>query len=258
MTADYVLAISGSDILSGGGLQADLATFSAHHVFSFLALTCLTSVSDVGFEITPIVREQLDQQLSSLSEVPFKAIKLGLLPNRELLASVREFLKNKQPIPVVLDPVLVFKENQDDAVSEMRDELLTLLPYVTIVTPNLREAELLSGLPIRTLDDMKVAAKVIHGAGARYVVIKGGTRFDTEQAIDLFYDGATYRCLESPILSRNNNGAGCTFASAIAAHLVRGELVSEAVRLAKDFVYHAIEQSNEYGVNQHYEKTTNN
>lgn len=258
MTSNYILAISGSDILSGGGLQADLATFSAHHLFGFVAITCIATVSESGFTISPVNQDLFNQQLASLSEVPFKAIKIGLLPNRETIGGVRTFLTAHPTIPVVLDPVLVFKENDDENISMMRKELLGLVPYATIITPNLREAELLSGIPIRTLDDMKQAAKVLGDMGARRVVIKGGARLSQEKAIDLVYDGEVYQVFESPIVPRNNNGAGCTFASAIAAHLARGEAVIDAVRLAKSFVYHAIEQSNEYGVNQHHEKTTNN
>lgn len=257
MTSDYILAISGSDSLSGGGLQADLATFSAHQLFGFVAITCIATVSATGFEVSAIDGKLFDQQLASLSGVPFKAIKLGLLPNPEIIGAVRAFLSQHPTIPVVLDPVLVFKENNDSQVSLMRQELIDLLPYATIVTPNLREAEILSGIPIFTLEDMKSAASVIHEAGAKRVVIKGGTRLSQEQALDLVYDGKTYHILESPIIDRNNNGAGCTFASAIAAHLARGEAVVDAVGLAKQFVFHAIEQSNEYGVNQHHETTTN-
>lgn len=138
-------------------------------------------------------------------------------------------------------------------VSALRDELLKFLPYATIVTPNLVEAELLTQAKIETLEDMKAAAKKLHDLGAQTVVVKGGNRFSQEIATDVFYDGQDVTVLEYPVLDRNNIGAGCTFASSIASQLVLGKEVPEAVRLSKEFVYRAIQNADKYGVKQGYE-----
>lgn len=243
-----LLSIAGSDILSGGGLQADLLTFHQLDGFPFLATTCLTSIKDGQFEIHPTEIEIFRKQLASLMDVPFAAIKIGLLPNSEIAEATKNFIKAKQVSKIVLDPVLVFKENNDATVVTMAEQIKGMFPYVDIITPNLKEAELLSGVPIIDEKSMLEAAKVLKALGAKSLVIKGGNRLVSDKAIDLYMDPSKWFMLEKPVLSRNNNGAGCTFASAIASYLSKGNEMEKAVELAKDFVYQAIEKSNEYGV----------
>ncbi|WP_155970138.1 bifunctional hydroxymethylpyrimidine kinase/phosphomethylpyrimidine kinase [Streptococcus ruminantium] len=253
MKTNYVLALSGNDIFSGGGLYADLTTYTVHQLHGFVAVTCLTAMTDKGFEVIPTDSHVFAQQLASLKDVPFSAIKIGLLPNVEIAEQALEVIKLHQDIPVVLDPVLVCKETHDTEVSQLRDELLKFFSYVTIITPNLAEAQLLTNRDIKTVEEMKQAALILHELGAKHVVIKGGNRLSKEKAIDVYYDGQDFIVLEAPILSSNNVGAGCTFASSIASQLLLGRSPLEAVRLSKDFVYHAIETSDDYGVVQ-YEK----
>lgn len=255
MKTKYILAISGNDIFSGGGLYADLATYTTHHLHGFVAVTCLTAMTDKGFEVFATDSSVFSQQLKSLKDVPFSGIKLGLLPNVEIAELALAFVKEHADIPIVLDPVLVCKENHDVEVSVLRDELLKFLPYVTIITPNLVEAELLSQKSIQTLEDMKAVAKELHELGAKHVVIKGGNRFSQTVAVDVFYDGQDFHILENPVLNHNNIGAGCTFASSIASQLLLGHPVLEAVQFSKNFVYQAILHSDQYGVKQHYDKT---
>lgn len=255
MKTKYILAISGNDIFSGGGLYADLATYTTHHLHGFVAVTCLTAMTDKGFEVFATDSSVFSQQLKSLKDVPFSGIKLGLLPNVEIAELALAFVKEHADIPIVLDPVLVCKENHDVEVSILRDELLKFLPYATIITPNLVEAELLSQKSIQTLEDMKAVAKELHELGAKHVVIKGGNRFSQTVAVDVFYDGQDFHILENPVLNHNNIGAGCTFASSIASQLLLGHPVLEAVQFSKNFVYQAILHSDQYGVKQHYDKT---
>lgn len=250
----YVLAISGNDIYSGGGLYADLATYTANKLHGFVAVTCLTAMTDQGFEVFGTDTQVFGHQLNSLKDVPFAGIKLGLLPNVEVAELALDFVKAHADIPVVLDPVLVCKESHDVEVSALRAELLKFFPYVNIITPNLVEAELLAQKSIESLDDMKAVAKDLHELGAKTVVVKGGNRFSKEVAVDVFYDGQDFKILEYPILDTNNVGAGCTFASSIASQLVLGKSEQEAVSLSKDFVYQAIKHSDDYGVKQNYEK----
>lgn len=253
MKTNYILALSGNDIFSGGGLHADLTTYTVHKLHGFVAVTCLTAMTEKGFEVFPTDSTIFAHQLTSLKNVPFSAIKIGLLPNVEIAEQALEVIQAHQDIPVVLDPVLVCKETHDTEVSQLRDELLKFFPYVTIITPNLAEAQLLIQRDIQTVEEMKQAARDLYDLGAKHVVIKGGNRLDKDKAIDVYYDGQTIEVLESPILTSNNVGAGCTFASSIASQLLLGKDPLEAVRLSKEFVYRAIETSDEYGVVQ-YEK----
>ncbi|HFI0782211.1 TPA: bifunctional hydroxymethylpyrimidine kinase/phosphomethylpyrimidine kinase [Streptococcus suis] len=253
MKTNYILALSGNDIFSGGGLHADLITYTVHKLHGFVAVTCLTAMTEKGFEVFPTDSTIFAHQLTSLKNVPFSAIKVGLLPNVEIAEQALEVIQAHQDIPVVLDPVLVCKETHDTEVSQLRDELLKFFPYVTIITPNLAEAQLLIQRDIQTVEEMKQAARDLYELGAKHVVIKGGNRLDKDRAIDVYYDGQTIEVLESPILTSNNVGAGCTFASSIASQLLLGKDPLEAVRLSKEFVYRAIETSDEYGVVQ-YEK----
>ncbi|MGT2935163.1 bifunctional hydroxymethylpyrimidine kinase/phosphomethylpyrimidine kinase [Streptococcus castoreus] len=250
MKNNYILAISGNDIFSGGGLYADLATFASHELHGFVAVTCLTAMTEKGFEVFPTQSAIFRHQLNSLRDVPFSAIKIGLLPNKEISQLALEFVISRPDIPLVLDPVLVCKETHDVEVATLRKELLQFFPYATIVTPNLIEAQLLSQKEIKHLDDMKEVADELYRLGAKHVVIKGGDRFSQENAIDLFYDGNHFETLDYPVLEQNNIGAGCTFASSIASQLVKGQSVLEAVRSSKEFVYQAILRSDKYGVKQ--------
>ena len=144
MTNNYILAISGNDIFSGGGLYADLATYTTNKLHGFLAVTCLTALTEKGFGVFATDETVFSHQLNSLKDVPFSGIKLGLLPNVTIADLALDFVKTHQEIPIVLDPVLVCKEKHDVEVSALRDELLKFFPYVTIITPNLVEAELLT------------------------------------------------------------------------------------------------------------------
>ncbi|HFI0256102.1 TPA: bifunctional hydroxymethylpyrimidine kinase/phosphomethylpyrimidine kinase [Streptococcus suis] len=253
MKTKYILALSGNDIFSGGGLHADLTTYTVHKIHGFVAVTCLTAMTEKGFEVIPTDAAVFAQQLASLTAVPFSAIKIGLLPTVEIAEQVLEFIKAHQDIPVVLDPVLVCKETHDTEVSQLRDELLKFLPYVSIITPNLAEAQLLLQKDIQTVEEMEQAAVALYELGAKAVVIKGGNRLGGQQAVDVFYDGREVEVLRSPLLTENNVGAGCTFASSIASQLLLGQDSLEAVRLSKDFVHAAILKSDQYGVIQ-YEK----
>ena len=125
------------------------------------------------FEVIPVDPTTFAQQLNSLKDVPFSAIKLGLLPNVQVADLALDYVKAHAEIPVVLDPVLVCKETHDVEVSALRDELIKFFPYVSIITPNLPEAEILTQSKIQSLDDMKEAARKLHELGAATVVVKG-------------------------------------------------------------------------------------
>lgn len=257
MKNNRILALSGNDIFSGGGLSADLATYTIYRLHGFVALTCLTAVTENGFEVIPTQEEVFQQQLDSLADVAFAGIKLGLLPNVEIAEKALEFVRKRPETTLVLDPVLVCKETHDLAVSALCEELIRFFPYASIVTPNLPEAELLSGMKIDSLEDMKQAAQKLFQLGAKAVIIKGGNRLSQEKAIDVFYDGSDFTIFENPVLVGQNAGAGCTFASSIMSRLVLGDSLLQAVETSKAFVCRAISHADQYGVRQ-YETNENN
>ncbi|MGM0212799.1 bifunctional hydroxymethylpyrimidine kinase/phosphomethylpyrimidine kinase [Enterococcus sp. AZ109] len=242
--AKTILTIAGSDTLAGGGLQADLKTFEHYQLFGLTAITCIAVVEEDEFVIQDLSANLLKQQLQTILDVvDLSGIKIGLIHRPESIQVIKDFLV-KQAVPIVLDPVLAFKETTEVYQSEYRHLLMQeLFPLVDLVTPNLKEAELLSQIEITDEASMKKAAQVIHQAGQTAVVIKGGQRLLGTQAIDLYYDGKTFEVFRMPKLeAKTINGAGCTFASAIASNLVLGKTPLEAIELSKEYVYQAIQQ----------------
>lgn len=238
------LIIAGSDTLSGGGLQTDIRTFSAHNLSVSNVLTCIVTLDSetTAIDICDLPVGLVEQQLQMIAFSSISVIKIGMLANLAVAKQIELFLKRMTTTPIILDPVLALKESgfglSEKIVSFFSERLL---PLADITTPNLREAELLANMTITTLADMEQAAKVIHQFGVKNVVIKGGTRLVGIEAIDLLYDGHDYTYFKAPKLqTTNNNGAGCTFASAIAANVANGLSVTESVTDAKKFVYQAI------------------
>lgn len=236
-----VLTIAGSDIFAGGGLQADLATFSQLDTAGLAAVTCLTTVRE-QFELHPIAASLVGEQLASLAAVDLAAIKLGLLLTEEIVMETKKFLETKS-VPIVTDPVFAFKESKNWREDGLARAIVTeLLPLTTITTPNLAEAEILAEMSITSTADMKKAVVKIRHLGPEVVVIKGGDRLPGKQAIDLIYDGTFTFLEEEKLPQKTVNGAGCTFAAAIAAEIAKGATPKTAVIFAKQFVYGAIRQ----------------
>lgn len=241
------LTIAGSDSTGGAGLQADLKTFQEFGTFGMSAITSIVTMDinnhwshDIETIDPETVRRQLDTIFAGGNP---HALKTGMLGDIRTIALVREMLDHYQPKNIVIDPVLACKGTAGILLSENADTIREqLLPIADVTTPNLIEAGILSGLgELTSIADIEKAATIIHGYGAKNVVIKGGRRFDDHEAIDIFYDGQDFHQLRQPIVhSDNNHGAGCTFAAAITAGLANGQTVLKAVITAKDFVHAAI------------------
>lgn len=250
------LTVAGSDSSGGAGIQADLKTFEEYGTYGFSALTTIVTMDpdqDWHHRVYPIDAALVAEQLKTvLAGGPVAAMKTGMLGSVEIIQVVEAMIKANDQKNVVIDPVMVCKGEDEvlnpDSADAIRD---LLLPLATVVTPNLFEAGVLSGLgKLTTLDDMKQAAIKIHEIGAQNVVIKGGKALDGDHAIDLYYDGQDFTVFETQkIEPAHNHGAGCTFAAAITGGLANGLNVKEAVAKAKDFVTEAIAsgyQFNEY------------
>ena len=255
MTLNKALTIAGSDTSGGAGIQADLKTFQELGVYGMTSLTTIVTMdphNSWAHNVFPIPASTLKPQLETTIEgVGVDALKTGMLGSVEIIEMVAETIEKHNFKNVVVDPVMVCK-GADEALHPETNDCLrdVLVPKALVVTPNLFEAYQLSGLKINSLEDMKEAAKKIHALGAKYVLIKGGSKLGTETAIDVLYDGETFDLLESEkIDTTNTHGAGCTYSAAITAELAKGKPVKEAVKTAKEFITAAIRYSfkiNEY------------
>ncbi|WP_100332529.1 pyridoxine/pyridoxal/pyridoxamine kinase [Bacillus xiapuensis] len=246
MTMKKTLTIAGSDTSGGAGIQADLKTFQEHGVYGMTALTTIVTMdpdNHWSHGVHPLSIDTLEAQLKTAMSVGIDAMKTGMLATAEIIEVAGKHIKANGLDKVVIDPVMVCKGEDEvlnpEAPAAMRE---FLLPLATVITPNLFEAGQLSGAgPIRTVDDMKAAAKQIHDLGAKNVVVKGGKQLEHDKAIDVFYDGADFTVLEAEkIATTYNHGAGCTFAAAITANLANGLSVKESVANAKAFANAAI------------------
>ena len=239
-----VLTIAGFDPSAGAGIAADLKTIAAHNCYGIAAVTALTVQSTQGVQsvhVTPpaVLRAQLDALAGDIS---IAAVKIGMLGNKANAAVVAEFLERGKFAHVVLDPVVKPTAGEAELLDAAGVKFLAadLMKHATVVTPNVVEAELLTGLVIKDLAGMEAAARKLVELGARAVVVKGG---HMEKAVDVLFDGAEMLPLGGDhVKSESAHGSGCTFASAIASQLACGRGLAEAVMLAKTYVTKAIEK----------------
>ena len=239
-----LLTIAGFDPSCGAGLAADLKTFAAHGCYGVAAITALTVQNTQGVEAvhnTPT--SELRAQLEALAkDCTIDAVKIGMLGNRGNAAAVGEFLDANKFAHVVLDPVMKSSsgvELLDPA--GIKYVATELLKRVGVITPNIPEAETLTGMTIKDVAEMEAAARKIVEMGARAVIVKGG---HMEKAIDVLFDGNEMVPLAGDKGKEEAlHGTGCTFASALAAHLAVGRGLVEAATLAKAYVMKAIEKA---------------
>ncbi len=245
-----VMIIGGSDSGGGAGIQADLKTVTALGVYGTTVITAITAQNTLGVQsVHAIPHSSVSEQIDSImSDMGTDAVKTGMLLNDEIVGAVSRKIKEYQLDSVVVDPVLCAKDGSallagDAAVKRLVSELR---PLAAIVTPNIHEAEVLSGVSINRPEHVKEAAKSLRGMGAKNVLIKGGHAPEDWPSVkkgvveDLFYDGNNFRQLVSPKVDTGNaggvHGSGCTLASAIAAGLARGKGVEGAILFAKEFL----------------------
>jgi hydroxymethylpyrimidine kinase / phosphomethylpyrimidine kinase / thiamine-phosphate diphosphorylase len=240
-----ILTIAGSDSGGGAGIQADLKAITLLGGYGMSVLTALTAQNTTGVQaIHEIPASFVEAQIDSvLSDIGVDAIKTGMLMNGEIVEVVSKKIRQYGVQKVVVDPVMVSKSGAPLLRKDAQDALIKkLIPLAWVVTPNLMEASALTGLKVNSLEGMKKATYRIYKLGAKHVVVKGGHL--KGMAIDLLYDGKKFVEMERPrIETKNTHGTGCTFASAIATFLARGDTVLEAARKAKTFITMAIQFS---------------
>ncbi len=237
------LTIAGSDSSGGAGIQADIKTMSALGVYAESVVTALTAQNTMG--VQGVVATDPDfvflQMESVFSDIYPNAVKIGMLPTAEVVHAVGQGLQRFDAQNVVLDPVMV--ATSGDALSEAPavQALFDLLPQASVVTPNIPEAEVLSGMPIETKEDMLAAAKAIRSKGAQAVLVKGGHLAEEADDVLLEANGAVTWLSAQRVETKNTHGTGCTLSSAIASYLAKGETLKHAVAFAKRYLTEAIQ-----------------
>lgn len=239
------LTIAGTDPSGGAGIQADLKTFQEFTCYGMSVITSVVAQNTTGVQdVHHIPVEMIEQQLDSvISDIPFQAFKTGMIANMDMMKIIVNKIADLQ-IPYVMDPVMVATSGDPLIAADARNYLQEyLLPLTTLVTPNVPEAEYMTGKAIKTTEDLQQAAELIvhkHGAGA--ALVKGGHL--AGEAIDFLYDGQKMHSFSSErINTKNTHGTGCTYSAAITALLSKEIPLPKAVKEAKHYVTAAIRQS---------------
>ena len=239
-----VLTIAGSDSGGAAGLQADLRTWALLGVYGLCAITAVTVQNSLHVKgVQSIAADFVAAQMNAvLSDYGAAAVKTGFLGRVDLIRVVAAQCRRYQLPNVVVDPVLVNHKGQAMFPPEVTEAYVShLLPLADLLTPNRREAELLTGLPVNNVDDMETAAVRLHALGAKNCLIKGG--LDGEEMVDIFYDGRSGQQIRSSrIHTPNTHGSGDTLSAAICAYLARDLGMETAVHQAHHFTHRAIGQ----------------
>lgn len=254
------LTIAGSDSGAGAGIQADLKTFAAHGVYGISAITAVTAQNTMGvMRAEPMQADLVTAQLEAvMSDLAPHAAKTGMLANAAIVEAVAAAAQDLELPYLVVDPVLVSSSGDplldDEGVMALKKELLR---RAHAVTPNIPEAEVLSGVPIRREQDLREAARRLFALGPVHVVITGGhspqmrdgaSAEMSDRIVDLVYDGDVFtEYVAERIAGRHTHGTGCAFSAAIAAHLALGRSLHEAVPLAQAYVAGAIRHAPRLG-----------
>ena len=245
------LTIAGSDSGGGAGLQADLKTFAALGVHGTSAITCLTAQNPKGVRAVEaaspsIVKDQIEAVFAELAP---GAVKTGMIYSDGIIRVVAGHFGSGARPPLIVDPVMVATSGalllKPSAVKSLLNDLL---PLATLVTPNLDEAEILVGRELGSVEDLRWAARRIHEHFGCAALIKGGHLKGLREAVDIFFDGREELMLTAPFVRGvNTHGTGCTYSAAITGNLALGHNLTNSVWRAKEFITHAIAQSQRIG-----------
>ncbi|MGM0854101.1 MAG: bifunctional hydroxymethylpyrimidine kinase/phosphomethylpyrimidine kinase [Bacillota bacterium] len=254
------LTIAGSDSGGGAGIQADLKTFQELNVYGMSAITAVTAQNTRGVQgVYPLSAEAVIDQLTSIAEdLPPQAIKTGMLVNGDIISHVADFVRSRSWKKLVVDPVMIAKGGASLLERKSVNALINeLIPLAFVVTPNIPEAEAITGHDILTDADRKKVAEILFQMGAENVVIKGGHQSRSSEAADLLFDGKKFYEFSSPrIYTPHTHGTGCTFSAVITAEIAKGHTVYDAVLIAKNFITTAIGHSlgigSEHGPTNHW------
>ena len=243
------LSIAGSDSSGGAGIQADIKTMTMNGVYAMSAVTALTAQNTTGVTgIMEVTADFLRQQIDAVFEDIYPdAVKIGMVSSAELIEVIAERLIAHKAKNIVVDPVMVATSGsalmKTDAVSMLMSKLF---PLAAVITPNIPETEVLSGMKVRTKEDMQKAAKMIGDSCGCAVLVKGG--HCVNDANDLLYADGKWRWFEGKRIDNpNTHGTGCTLSSAIASNLAKGFSLEESVQRAKDYISGALAAMLDFG-----------
>jgi hydroxymethylpyrimidine/phosphomethylpyrimidine kinase len=243
MSIPVALTIAGSDSGGGAGIQADLKTFHAFGVFGTSAITAITAQNTLAVHsVHPVPPQIVREQISAVaSDFRVDAVKTGMLATALLVDLVADAIRAEKLPNYVLDPVMVATSGDRLLAEDAQDAIISaLLPLCTVVTPNIEEARILTGLDVRDTEGMKHAAHALVEKGAGAALVKGG-HLEGAHATDVLYDGTDYTIYtHDRIKSTSTHGTGCTLSAAIAAELAHGRTLQHAVEVAVEFVHRAI------------------
>ncbi len=239
-----VLTVAGSDSGGGAGIQADLKTFTVLGCYGMSVITALTAQNTTGVQgIHPVEPDFVGRQLQSVTEdFDFTYFKSGMLFNQPIIRVLSDYLKNNPDKKLVLDPVMISKSGarllKEDAVKALKQDLMS---RAFLITPNIPEAEVLTGINIRTKNDFSRAVRILHEQGVANVLLKGG-HYPEKESFDLFSDEQHELWLDyTKSLNPHTHGTGCTFSAAIVSYLALGDSLEKAVHQARNFISNAIE-----------------
>lgn len=242
MKLPSVLTIAGSDSSGGAGIQADIKTITAHKLFATSAITALTAQNTTGvFAIHDVPPDFVAAQLDAIfSDIPPAAVKIGMVSSPAIIDAIADAIVRHHAANIVVDPVMVATSGARLIAPDAADTLVRrLFPLATLITPNIPEAEVLARRPIRSRDDMILAAQAIAAFHSGAILVKGGHL--VSDATDLLWSDGAARWFSSPrIETTNTHGTGCTLSSAIACNLALGRPLPDAIRAAKSYLTQAL------------------
>lgn len=245
-----ILTVAGSDSGGGAGIQADIKSIHANGGFAMSVISSVTAQNTC--EVTSafdLPMEMIEAQIDAVfSDFEVAAVKTGMLSSAEIVRVVARKLHQYSPAKIVVDPVMISKSGfpllQESAVETIKSDLI---PLATIITPNVHEAQLLSGLEIQNVKNAEVAAKKIYQLGCHSVLVKGG-HMEDKMSIDVLFSEDKFWFFESErINTKNTHGTGCTYSAAIATQLGLGKDLISSIESAKDYITNAIRHSLEIG-----------
>ena len=237
------LTIAGSDSSGGAGIQADLKTMLANHVYGMSAITALTAQNTTGVtDIMEVTPEFLAEQLDSIfTDIKPDAVKTGMVSSSQLIDIIADKLREYKAVNIVVDPVMVATSGAklicDDAMETLKKKLLTL---ATVITPNIPEGEVLAGMKITSKEDMVTAAEKISNTYGCSVLLKGGHSLNDANDLLVEQGKEPVWFMGRRIANTNTHGTGCTLSSAIASNLAKGKSLEEAVKGAKNYISGAL------------------
>lgn len=249
-----VLTIAGSDSGAGAGIQSDLKTFKNHGLYGLSVITAVTAQNTKGVQSSYTMPQLavLKQLNSVFSDFDIKAVKTGMLANEKIIEIISGVLKKKKKTKLIVDPV-IYSKNKYVMLNKPGIKALKkhLLPLTYLLTPNIPEAEILTGLKIESLDELETAAVMLHELGADNVLIKGGhlkNSVGLPLGTDVLFDGKKFYLFSTNYISTSNtHGIGCTLSAAIISNLANGFNLTRSIDRAKSYVVRSLKKSVKIG-----------